>query len=49
LTLSADRKTITLTSKFKDPNGKEVTSTEFYEKEAGPNAGAKNAPRSKKE
>jgi hypothetical protein len=45
LTLSADRKTITLTSKFKDPNGKEVTSTEFYEKQAG----TKAAPKTKTE
>ena len=49
LTLSADRKTITLTSKFKDPNGKEVTSTEFYEKQAGTKAAVKDAPKTKKE
>lgn len=35
LTLSTDRKAITLTSSFKDPNGTEVTSTEVYEKKAG--------------
>jgi len=49
LTLSTDRKTITLTSNFKDPNGKDVTSTEVYEKEAGTKAPAKNAPKTKKE
>jgi hypothetical protein len=49
LTLSADRKAITLTSKFKDPNGKEVTSTEFYEKQADTKAVAKDAPKTKKE
>jgi len=49
LTLSADRKTITLTSTFKDPNGKEVTSTEFYEKQADTKAGAEDAPKTKKE
>jgi hypothetical protein len=49
LTLSADRKTITLTSKFKDPKGKEVTSTEFYEKQVVAKATAKDAPKTKKE
>ena len=49
LTLSADKKTITLTSKFKDPNGREVTSTEFYEKQAHTKAVAKDAPKTKKE
>ena len=49
LILSTDRKTITLTSNFKDPNGKEVTSTEFYKKKAGTKAAAKNAPKTKKE
>jgi len=48
LSLSADRKTITLTSKFKDPNGKEVTSTEFYEKQAGTKAAAKDESKTKK-
>ena len=43
LTLSADRKTITLTSKFRDINGKEVTSTEVYEKQARTKAAAQDA------
>ena len=49
LTLSTDRKTITLTSNFKDPHGTDVTSTEVYEKKAGTKAAEKNAPKTKKE
>jgi len=48
LILSPDRKTITLTSKFRDSNGKEVTSTEFYEKRAGTKASGKDDPNTKK-
>jgi hypothetical protein len=50
LTLSADKKTITLTGKFKNSNGKEVTSTEVYER-AGSTRGqaAKKAPETKKD
>jgi len=49
LILSTDKKTITLMSNFKDPNGKDVTSTEVYEKETGTKAPAKNVPKTKKE
>jgi hypothetical protein len=48
LTLSADRKTITLTSKFRDRNGKEVTSTEFYEKRADTKAAGKDESKTQK-
>jgi hypothetical protein len=49
LTLSADKKTITLRGEFKDPKGKEVTSTEVYDKAGGATAAAKNTPETKKE
>jgi hypothetical protein len=48
LTLSADKKTITLTGEFKDPNGKKVTSTEVYDKAGGATAAAK-LPETRKE
>jgi len=47
--VSTDKSTITLTSKFRDSKGKEITSTEFYEKQAGTKAPGKNAPKTKKE
>lgn len=49
LSLSSNKEMLTLTSNFKDPNGKEVTSTEVYLKKAGTKAPAKNASKAKKE
>ncbi len=44
LTLSADRRTMTVTSKFKDPKGNVMTSTEVYEKKRGATPAARKMP-----
>lgn len=47
LSLSPDKKTITVTGQFKDPSGKTSNSTEVYEQEGGATNAAKKMPAKK--